>query len=63
MAPESLVDGLFSCQSDVWAFGVLCWEVLTHGQQPYPARSNLEVLNYVREGGRLNKPLICPDDL
>lgn len=27
MAVECLVDGVFSCQSDVWAWGVLCWEV------------------------------------
>ncbi|CAM1295286.1 sev (predicted) [Pycnogonum litorale] len=63
MAPESLVDGVFTSQSDIWAFGVLLWEVMTLGQQPYPARTNLEVLHYVREGGRLNKPDNCPDDL
>lgn len=33
------------------------------GQQPYPARNNLEVLHYVREGGRLDNPDNCPDDL
>lgn len=59
MPPESLVDGVFTSQSDIWAFGVLCWEILTLGQQPYPARNNLEVLNYVKGGGRLEKPDIC----
>ncbi|XP_064488538.1 proto-oncogene tyrosine-protein kinase ROS-like isoform X2 [Ornithodoros turicata] len=63
MAPESLVDGVFTNHSDVWAFGVLLWEVMTLGQQPYPARTNLEVLHYVREGGRLDNPECCPDDL
>ncbi|XP_066156235.1 proto-oncogene tyrosine-protein kinase ROS isoform X1 [Euwallacea fornicatus] len=63
MAPESLLDGVFTCQSDVWAFGVLLWEIMTLGQQPYQARSNLEVLHYVRGGGRLGKPTDCPDDL
>ncbi|KAM7346733.1 receptor protein-tyrosine kinase sevenless isoform 1-T5 [Cochliomyia hominivorax] len=63
MAPESLVDGVFTTQSDVWAFGVLCWEILTLGQQPYAARNNFEVLNFVKEGGRLEQPDNCPDKL
>jgi len=63
MAPESLVDGVFTCQSDVWAFGVLIWEIMTLGQQPYPARTNLEVLHYVRNGGRLGRPNNCPEEL
>ncbi|KAK3864124.1 hypothetical protein Pcinc_030164 [Petrolisthes cinctipes] len=63
MAPESLVDGVFTSHSDVWAFGVLLWEILTLGQQPYPARTNLEVLHYVRSGGKLNRPPGCPEEL
>lgn len=63
MAPESLVDGVFTSQSDVWAFGVLMWEITSLGQQPYPARTNLEVLHHVRAGGRLPKPLNCPPSL
>ncbi|XP_069344443.1 proto-oncogene tyrosine-protein kinase ROS isoform X3 [Eulemur rufifrons] len=63
MAPESLMDGLFTTQSDVWSFGILIWEILTLGHQPYPAHSNLDVLNYVQTGGRLEPPRNCPDDL
>ncbi|KAM6405293.1 proto-oncogene tyrosine-protein kinase ROS isoform 3-T3 [Pluvialis apricaria] len=63
MAPESLVDGVFTNRSDVWAFGVLVWETLTLGQQPYPGFSNTEVLHHVRSGGRLESPNNCPDDL
>ncbi|NXV92348.1 ROS1 kinase, partial [Calonectris borealis] len=63
MAPESLIDGVFTNRSDVWAFGVLVWETLTLGQQPYPGFSNTEVLHHVRSGGRLESPNNCPDDL
>nr|XP_048281423.1 proto-oncogene tyrosine-protein kinase ROS isoform X3 [Myodes glareolus] len=63
MAPENLMDGIFTSQSDVWSFGILVWEILTLGHQPYPAHSNLDVLNYVQEGGRLEPPRNCPDDL
>ncbi|XP_037376870.1 proto-oncogene tyrosine-protein kinase ROS [Talpa occidentalis] len=63
MPPESLMDGLFTTQSDVWSFGIVIWEILTLGHQPYPAHSNLDVLNYVQAGGRLEPPRNCPDDL
>ncbi|KAM6185672.1 proto-oncogene tyrosine-protein kinase ROS isoform 2-T2 [Rhynchocyon petersi] len=63
MAPESLMDGIFTTQSDVWSFGILIWEILTLGHQPYPAHSNLDVLNFVQTGGRLEPPRNCPDDL
>ncbi|KAJ7406712.1 proto-oncogene tyrosine-protein kinase ROS isoform X2 [Willisornis vidua] len=63
MAPESLIDGVFTNHSDVWAFGVLMWETLTLGQQPYPGFSNTEVLHHVRSGGRLESPNNCPDNL
>ncbi|GCC33430.1 hypothetical protein chiPu_0011899 [Chiloscyllium punctatum] len=62
MAPESLMDGMFTNQSDVWSFGILMWEVMTLGHQPYPARTNLEVLHFVRTGGRLEKPSNCPEN-
>ncbi|KAI5646079.1 protein tyrosine kinase domain-containing protein [Phthorimaea operculella] len=62
MAVECLVDGVFSCQSDVWAWGVLCWEILSIGQQPYPARTNRQVLAYVRSGGTLDRPPNCPNE-
>ncbi|XP_039452249.1 proto-oncogene tyrosine-protein kinase ROS isoform X4 [Culex pipiens pallens] len=63
MSPESLVDGVYTSQSDIWAFGVLLWEIMTLGQQPYPARNNVEVLHYVRGGGRLGRPQDCPEEL
>ncbi|OCT80310.1 proto-oncogene tyrosine-protein kinase ROS-like [Xenopus laevis] len=63
MAPESLIDGIFTCRSDVWSFGIVLWEVFTMGQQPYPGFSNSEVLHHVRSGQRMDSPVNCPDDV
>lgn len=63
MPPESLADGVFTSQSDIWAFGVLCWEVMTMGLRPYPAMGNQEVMHYVAYGGRLGRHINCPEEL
>ncbi|XP_044147095.1 proto-oncogene tyrosine-protein kinase ROS [Bufo gargarizans] len=63
MAPESLIDGIFSTRSDVWSFGVLLWELFSLGQQPYQGYSNMEVLHYVCSGQRMDSPDNCPDDM
>ncbi|XP_025263714.1 proto-oncogene tyrosine-protein kinase ROS-like [Camponotus floridanus] len=63
MAPESLVIGIFTSLSDVWSFGVLMWEITSLGEEPYNAKTNEEVVNYVRAGGRLPMTLNCPSPL
>ncbi|XP_025267247.1 protein sevenless-like [Camponotus floridanus] len=63
MAPESLIMGIFTSQTDVWSFGVLMWEITSLGEQPYSAKVNEEVINYVCAGGRLPMTLNCPSPL
>ncbi|EDO49804.1 predicted protein [Nematostella vectensis] len=60
-APEVILYSKFSSKSDVWAFGILAWEVYTGGKQPYPATNNTDVVQMVINGYRLEKPLRCPD--
>uniref|UniRef100_A0A8C8IWT1 Insulin-like growth factor 1 receptor n=1 Tax=Oncorhynchus tshawytscha TaxID=74940 RepID=A0A8C8IWT1_ONCTS len=63
MSPESLKDGVFTTNSDVWSFGVVLWEIATLSEQPYQGMSNEQVLRFVMEGGLLDKPDNCPDML
>lgn len=41
---ESVFEDDFSTKSDVWAFGVLMWEVFSHGELPYAKLSDDETL-------------------
>jgi serine/threonine protein kinase len=61
MSPESLADGIFTSQSDVWSFGVVLWEMATLAEQPYQGLANEQVLQFVLAGGILERPLCCPD--
>ncbi|XP_041976039.1 serine-rich adhesin for platelets-like [Aricia agestis] len=59
MAPEALLYGSHSTHTDVWAFGILLWEIVTLGSTPYAAMSGREVLTAVTEGYRLERPTHC----
>jgi insulin receptor len=61
MAPESLKDGVFTSQSDIWSFGVVLWEMVTLAMQPYQGLSNDQVLKFVVGGGVMEKPENCPE--
>ena len=64
MPPEALRRRRFSEKSDVWAFGVTAWELLTNGEVPYAfIGSNEAVAERVCGGERLRRPGGCPDAL
>ncbi|CAL8266408.1 unnamed protein product [Merluccius merluccius] len=60
-APEAISHGRFSNKSDVWSFGVLLYEIITHGGAPYPALSNQEAYQKVASGYRMPCPSSCPN--
>jgi hypothetical protein len=64
LAPEALKKKKFSEKSDVWAFGVLAWELLTDGVLPYFEKpSDESVIAHVMGGGKLSRPTYaeCPE--
>ena len=42
------------------AFGVLLWELFTHGLEPYPDMGNFQVKDLLSTGYRLESPEDCP---
>ncbi|XP_049983682.1 tyrosine-protein kinase JAK3 isoform X1 [Alexandromys fortis] len=76
-APESLSDNIFSCQSDVWSFGVVLYELFTYSDKSCspsaeflrmmgPERDGLalcRLLELLAEGRRLPRPPACPTEV
>ncbi|XP_028280197.1 epithelial discoidin domain-containing receptor 1 isoform X3 [Parambassis ranga] len=71
MAWECILMGKFTTASDVWAFGVTLWEMLSVCQeQPYSNLTDEQVIDnageFFRDQGRqvyLSRPAICPQGL
>ncbi|XP_078603212.1 uncharacterized protein LOC144877183 [Branchiostoma floridae x Branchiostoma japonicum] len=67
MSLESLETRKFTCESDMWSFGVLLWEIAAFGEEPdYQHEIQLScprLVGILRQGYRLQKPLGCPDRL
>ncbi|XP_078612814.1 uncharacterized protein LOC144882706 [Branchiostoma floridae x Branchiostoma japonicum] len=67
MALESIETGEYTCQSDVWSFGVLLWEIATLGKDPcygdkiHPNVPELAAI--LAQGIRLPRPPGCPEGL
>ncbi|KPP57200.1 hypothetical protein Z043_125100 [Scleropages formosus] len=57
--PEVLLYCKFSSKSDVWAFGVLMWEIYTLGKMPYERLNNTDIVQKVSSGLRLYRPQLA----
>ncbi|KAG9354061.1 hypothetical protein JZ751_012185 [Albula glossodonta] len=63
MPPESIFYNRYTTESDVWAYGVVLWEIFSNGMQPYYGMAHEEVIYYVRDGNILACPENCPLEL
>ncbi|KAK6172106.1 hypothetical protein SNE40_018058 [Patella caerulea] len=63
ISPEALDYGTFNTSSDIWAYGVVLWEIFSFGKQPYNGYTNNQVVHLLHHGTLLEKPVTCPDDV
>ncbi len=46
-APESLSDTVYSTKTDVWSFGIVCWEIFS-GREPHADADALTIGKAIR---------------
>jgi serine/threonine protein kinase len=63
MAPESVLQKIYTEKSDVWSFGVTSWEIFSLGKSPYMDVTNDGIIDYLYSGNRLTRPTRCPPGL
>lgn len=54
-APEAIAFRKFTSASDVWSFGIVCWEVMSYGERPYWNWSNQDVIKSIEKGYRYDR--------
>jgi serine/threonine protein kinase len=61
---EAIVNNQINIKSNVWSFGIITWEIVNYCRSyPYPEISEAGVLEKLKRGYRMPRPLGCPVEL
>ncbi|EYC26400.1 hypothetical protein Y032_0010g1134 [Ancylostoma ceylanicum] len=63
LAPETLKMAIYTQKTDVFSYGIMCWEIYNNGIEPYPGMTVAEVNQNVKEGYRMELPFNVPPDV
>ena len=61
---EAIMKNQINIKSNVWSFGIFIWEIIHYCRSyPYPEISEAGVLEKLKQGYRMPRPLGCPEEL
>lgn len=64
MAPESIFQGMYTMKSDVWAYGILLWEIFSLGVTPYPGmKVDHQFYSMIERGFKMECPYYANDSV
>ncbi|XP_040023465.2 receptor-type tyrosine-protein kinase FLT3 isoform X1 [Gasterosteus aculeatus] len=64
MAPESTFQGIYTIKSDVWAYGILLWEIFSLGVTPYPGmKVDHTFYSMIEKGFKMECPYYANDSV
>uniref|UniRef100_A0A8C6SXA5 receptor protein-tyrosine kinase n=1 Tax=Neogobius melanostomus TaxID=47308 RepID=A0A8C6SXA5_9GOBI len=64
MAPESIFQGMYTMKSDVWAYGILLWEIFSLGVSPYPGmKVNHTFYAMIERGFKMESPYYATESV
>uniref|UniRef100_A0A1A8GQ23 receptor protein-tyrosine kinase n=1 Tax=Nothobranchius korthausae TaxID=1143690 RepID=A0A1A8GQ23_9TELE len=64
MAPESIFQGMYTMKSDIWAYGILLWEIFSLGVTPYPGiKVDASFYSMIERGFKMEQPYYANDSV
>uniref|UniRef100_A0A1I7V4G8 Protein kinase domain-containing protein n=1 Tax=Caenorhabditis tropicalis TaxID=1561998 RepID=A0A1I7V4G8_9PELO len=61
LAPETITTLYFTPKTDVYSYGVMCFEIFSEGEEPWDGVTNTETKRNVVTGKHLIMPDACPE--